>query len=232
MPDDIFRIVVTVAVGIAALAFVVQAAILFAMYRTTRKMQESTSRLMGKIEPAVQRVGPALDRFEPFLEKVGPAIDRMGSVVDRVGPLFDKAGPAIERIGPMADKIGVLAERASAVAATTNRVIDETRPRIAQISSETVSLVSTAREQVEHFGEILHDAGDRARVRLEQVDKAVDNTVEQVENVSEAMKRAVMRPVKEVNGLAAGISAAVSTLVRGQRKSSVDAATQDEEMFI
>jgi hypothetical protein len=53
-----------------------------------------------------------------------------------------------------------------------------------------------------------------------------------VENVSDAMKRAVMRPVKEVNGLAAGISAAVSTLVRGQRKSSVDAATQDEEMFI
>jgi hypothetical protein len=46
------------------------------------------------------------------------------------------------------------------------------------------------------------------------------------------MKRAVMRPVREVNGIAAGISAAVSTLVRGHRKSSVDEATQDEEMFI
>jgi hypothetical protein len=45
------------------------------------------------------------------------------------------------------------------------------------------------------------------------------------------MKRAVMRPVREANGLAAGISAAVSTLVR-PRKSSPDAATQDEEMFI
>jgi hypothetical protein len=41
-----------------------------------------------------------------------------------------------------------------------------------------------------------------------------------------------MRPVREVNGIAAGISAAVSTLVRGQHKSSVDSATQDEEMFI
>ena len=47
------------------------------------------------------------------------------------------------------------------------------------------------------------------------------------------MKRAaVMRPVLEVNGLAAGISAAVSTLMKGSRKSSVDTAVQDEEMFI
>jgi len=46
------------------------------------------------------------------------------------------------------------------------------------------------------------------------------------------MKRAVMRPVREANGIAAGISAAVSTLVKRPRKSSVDSATQDEEMFI
>ena len=46
------------------------------------------------------------------------------------------------------------------------------------------------------------------------------------------MKRAVLRPVREVNGLAAGISAAVSTLVKGTRQSFVDAAVQDEEMFI
>jgi hypothetical protein len=41
-----------------------------------------------------------------------------------------------------------------------------------------------------------------------------------------------MKPVREVNGLAAGISAAVSTLMHHQRRSSVDSATQDEEMFI
>jgi hypothetical protein len=45
------------------------------------------------------------------------------------------------------------------------------------------------------------------------------------------MKHAAMRPAREVNGLAAGVSAVISTLVRG-RKSPVDAATQDEEMFI
>ena len=55
--------------------------------------------------------------------------------------------------------------------------------------------------------------------------------MEHVEQAGESVKKAVMRPVREVNGLAAGLSAAVATLVKG-RKSSVASATQDEEMFI
>src|SRR5437870_3227464 len=128
MPEDTFRIVVTAAVALAALAFVVQAAILFAIYRTSRKMEQRTTQFIEEIEPVMHRVGPTLDR-------AGPAIDKIGPIVERIGPMLDKAGPAIERIGPMADKIGVFAERASAVASTTNRMIDENRPRIAQISS-------------------------------------------------------------------------------------------------
>src|SRR5260370_1354838 len=80
------------------------------------------------------------------------------------------------------------------------------------------------------LGELLHEGAERARHRLEQIDSTVESTVEQVEHVGETVKRAVMRPVKEVNGLAAGISAAVATLVKKPRKSSVDSATQDEEM--
>jgi hypothetical protein len=82
------------------------------------------------------------------------------------------------------------------------------------------------------LGSIIHDVSDRARERIDQIDRSVDNTVEHVEQVGEAVKRAALRPVREVNGLAAGISAALSTLVHGTRRSSVDHATQDEEMFI
>jgi hypothetical protein len=78
----------------------------------------------------------------------------------------------------------------------------------------------------------LRDANDRTHARLEQIDHAVEVTVKQIENVSGTVKSFVLRPVREVNGIAAGISAMVSTLVRGRRKNSVDSATQDEEMFI
>ena len=60
MPEDTFRIVVTVAVALAALAFVVQAAIVFAMYRASRKMEQKAVKFMDGIEPVMQRVGPTL----------------------------------------------------------------------------------------------------------------------------------------------------------------------------
>jgi methyl-accepting chemotaxis protein len=144
-------------------------------------------------------------------------------------------GPAVEQIvektSIFMERGGQLVKTANQVAFTANQILQETRPKIANLSDETLAIVHSGREQVERMGDLLHDAGDRARTRLEQVDHAVESTVNQIENVSGTVKSAVMRPVREVNGLAAGISAAVSTLVRGH-KSSVDSATQDEEMFI
>jgi len=158
-------------------------------------------------------------------QKVGPLADRAEPVIEKLGPMIDNIALAAKKVGPAADQV-------ESVLATTNRIMEETRPRISELSVEAVEIVRSGRQQVERIGELLQDAGDRARTRLEQIDQAVDNTVEQVGQVGDAMKRAVLRPVREVNGLAAGISAAVSTLVHRSRKPSVDQATQDEEMFI
>jgi len=202
MPDDLFRIVITAAVLLATIAFVVQAGVAIALYRVARKMQ--------------QKVFPLIERAEVVVGKAGPMIDKIGPVLDKVGPVLQKAGPAVDQV------IEVLN--------TTRMILEDTRPRIAEIAAEAAAIARTSRRQVEHFGSLVHDAGDRAKDRLDQIDHSVDATIAHVEEAGESVKRAVMRPVREVNGLAAGISAAVSTLVR--RKSSVDSATQDEEMFI
>jgi hypothetical protein len=196
MPEDVFRIVVTGAVVIAALAFVVQAAMMAAVARTVRKMQEESEPLMVQATPVIARLGPAIDKLQAFTDKAGPTVESVGEVLE--------AG---------------------------RRILDESRPRIAEISNEVAAIAKTGREQVERLGNLLQDAGDRARTRLDQIEGAMDSTVEHVEQAGEAVKKAVLRPVREANGIAAGISAAVSTLMRG-RKYSVDSATQDEEMFI
>ena len=138
----------------------------------------------------------------------------------------------VEQAGVLAKRVTELTTSANQVIVTANNIMLDARPDIREIADEASAIVRTGREQVERLGELLHDAGDVARSRIQQIDQAVTSTVEQVEHVGESVKSAVMRPVREVNGLAAGISAAVSTLVRRQHKSSVDAATQDEEMFI
>jgi hypothetical protein len=239
MTEDVFRIVVTAGVVLASLAFVVQAGIMFAILRVSRKAQESAQQFTAKAEPVIAAVGPVLDRAGIVIAKAGPVIDRMGPMMDRLGPAIGKIGPTIDKVGPAIDeaklavaKAGAFVERATEIAVTTNLVIEDVRPHVEQIGHEVSEITRLGREQVERLGDLLHDAGDKTRARLEQIDHTVDATIEQVEQVSGAVKRAVMKPVREVNGLAAGISAAVGTLVRGQRRSSVDSATQDEEMFI
>jgi methyl-accepting chemotaxis protein len=209
--EDTFRMVVTAAVALASIAFVVQAMAMFALYRVARRMQ--------------QKVGPLADQAEPVIGKLGPMIGEIGLAAQSFGPMIDKVGLAAGKVAPVADQLEL-------VLATANRIMEETRPRISELSGEAVEIVRSGREQVERIGELLHDAGDCARTRLEQIDQAVESTVEQVGQVGDAVKRAVLRPVREVNGLAAGISAAVATLVHHSRKPSVDQATQDEEMFI
>lgn len=225
MSDEVFRIIVAVAVSLAALAFVIQAVVVIALYRGTKQTGEKVTQLLAGAKPILAKVEPVLDR-------IGPTIDRIGPVIDQIGPALEKAGPALERIGPAADKVGEMVEKAGVVLSTANGIMEETRPQIQEISTQAAAIAKSGREQVERLGSLLHDAGDRARTRLEQLDHTVENTVGQVEQVGDSVKRAVMKPVREVNGLAAGISAAVSTLVHGTRKSSVDSATQDEEMFI
>ena len=72
MTEDIFRTVVAAAVAMAALAFIVQAAIVFAIYRTARKTQEKAEKFIKELEPVFHRVGPTLDRVGPVLDKIGP----------------------------------------------------------------------------------------------------------------------------------------------------------------
>ena len=156
-------------------------------------------------------------------EKAEPLIDKAEPAIGQVKALVEKSHPVIEKISGLSDKAGDLV-------ANVNRLVNESRPKINQISDEAVAIVKSGHEQVDKVGELLQDAAGRARTRLDQIDLAFDGTVAHVEQVSEQVKRAVMRPVREVSGVAAGISAAVSALRR--KKAPVDAATQDEEMFI
>ncbi|MBZ5576300.1 MAG: hypothetical protein LAP40_07070 [Acidobacteriia bacterium] len=158
-------------------------------------------------------------------KKIFPLVDQLQTVSADAVPVLEKFGPMIDRVTPAMDAT-------NRVLAAAEKLINETRPRVAEIATEAVAISKSSRQQVERIGELLGDAGEKARVRLDQIDRSVDQTVEHLEQAGDAMKRAVLRPVREVNGVAAGISAAVSALVHGTRRPSVDHATQDEEMFI
>jgi ABC-type transporter Mla subunit MlaD len=246
MTDDIFRIVVMTAVVLAGVGFVVQAGMAILLYRVVRRMQQQTGALVDRAEPVIEKLGPLIDKAGPVIDRAGPmmakagvAIDKAGVAIDKAGAVIEDVGAAVDRItltvekaGPVIDRAGPVLADAGRVLTTTNRILEEARPRITEISAEALEITKSGRQQVERIGNLVNDASERASARLDQIDQAVESTVHQVQQAGDAMKRVVMRPVREVNGIAAGISAAVSTLVHGTRKAHPDAATQDEEMFI
>jgi hypothetical protein len=218
MDDSAFRIVIAIGVGVVAIAFVVQAIAMSALYRVAQAIQV-------RVEAFTRQAEPVLTKLQPVVEKLQPVVEKAGPLVDRLVPMVEKAGVAM-------GKVGAAAEGASGVIASVKLIVDDNRPKVSTVCNEAVAIADTSRQQVERLGGLLYEAEGRARSRLEQIDTAVGNTVENVEHAGESIRHAVLRPVREVNGLAAGISAAVATLVRGPRRSSVDSATQDEEMFI
>lgn len=129
---------------------------------------------------------------------------------DRIDPLVDKTGPILELVRTSATEI---------------------LPRMMDISADAVEISKTAREQIHRVGELLKDFSDRAMAQVARIDGAVEQTVGNVQNAGESVKDAVLKPVREVNGVLAGIKTAISVYSHG-RQQSVDHATQDEEMFI
>jgi hypothetical protein len=148
------------------------------------------------------------------------------AAIYRAGKEAQKAGKeAQHRLGPLVDRF-------EALITTSSKILEENRPRIADITAETLVIAKTARQQAERIGELIDDANGRAKARIAQIDRTVDHTLEQVEHAGEAVKSAVLKPVKEVNGIVAGVKAALNTYAQGGNRNSPENATQDEEMFI
>jgi ABC-type transporter Mla subunit MlaD len=211
MSEDAFRIVITAAVILACIAFIVQSAVMIALFGVVRKMQ--------------QKIAPLIEKGEAVATSAVPVIQKVKPLAEQAAATLQKAGPALEKVGPAIEKV-------TAILASTHQIIEDNRPRIAEITADGAAIIKSGREHAQNLGELLEDAGARARARIEQIDRSVDNTVEQVEQIGENVKRAALRPAREVNAIAAAISATLSTLVRGSRRPSVNHATQDEEMFI
>jgi len=145
MPDDIFRIIVAVGVVLAAMAFVVQAIVGIATLRAAKAMQTHILSLTEHAEPVIDRAGPVMEKVGPMIEKLGPALDSVAAAAAKFGPISDKT---------------------TALIAATHQVLDETRPKLSEISTEALEVVRTGRQQVERIGDLLTDASDRARNRL------------------------------------------------------------------
>lgn len=156
-------------------------------------------------------------KAEPLIELAKPIIPKVEGIVDQVKPIVAKVDDLVGKAQPIVVHGG--------------EILADAKPKISRIASDAVDIVNTGKQQVQDVSVFMKDFLGRAKSKVEKVDEAVDDTVEQVQHAGKAVKQTVLRPVRGVEGLVAGIRAGVATYAAGRRP-TVDNVTQDEEMFI
>jgi len=129
------------------------------------------------------------------------------------------------------DKIAPLVPKVDSLVETTKATVEQSRAQIAEISSRTNEILVSAKNQLAMVEEVVTDATARAKVQMERVELVLDDTINRAHETVATVHNGIMRPLQELNGIAAGIRAALAFLARNNRP-SVAQATSDEEMFI
>jgi len=124
------------------------------------------------------------------------------------------------------------------ILAKAESTLDQSRRSITELSGKFVEITDTASQmmdigkaQLVKLDSVITDASDRALVQLERAEMVVDDTVTRVHDSVAAVHNGIMKPIREVKGVATGVQTAISVFMRGGRP-SVAQATQDDEMFI
>lgn len=134
-------------------------------------------------------------------------------------------------ITSLRSQVSVFLPKAETFITSANQTITENQDHIKHITSRAADVLDTTQRNLVRVDTVVDDATQRAKIQLERLELIVDDTVGRVHNTVVALNKSVMRPVREVSGIASGVKAALDHLVRANRPTPAQ-ATSDEEMFI
>lgn len=127
-------------------------------------------------------------------------------------------------VNPLIPKVESLVEKA-------NATVEQSGKQITEITTRANDILDSTKRQLAIVEEVVGDAAARAKVQMERVELVIDDTLSRAHETVAVVHDGIMKPLREVNGIAAGVRAALGSLARGNRPTP-DRATSDEEMFI
>ena len=158
MPEDIFRWVVAAAVVLAALSFIVQAILVFGLYRTARTMQQRVTALADRVDPILESTRRLVEENRSKIAEIGDQaleITRMGKAeVARismlVGEVSDRARLKIASLdSALDDAAGSLQNTATSVRYAVLRPMREVHGLLAGFRAGLGALVYGRQETID-----------------------------------------------------------------------------------
>lgn len=143
----------------------------------------------------------------------------------------DKLDPLIPKVEAMLPKVEALVPKVELLVDSTRNTIDQSRQQIVEITTKANQILESTRSQLAMVEDVVADATSRARVQMDRAEIVLDDAMNRAQEAVAVVHSGIMRPLREINGIALGIKTAFAYLSRGNRP-SVAQATSDEEMFI
>ena len=129
------------------------------------------------------------------------------------------------------EKVMPIIPEVQAVVGVTKRTVERVEKHVEKIGDSSVEILNSTKQQLAKVDELVTDASTRAKVQMERAEMVLDDSMARVQQTVSLVQSGVLRPVREIHGVLAGIRTALAYLGRGGRP-TVDHATSDEEMFI
>jgi F0F1-type ATP synthase membrane subunit b/b' len=130
----------------------------------------------------------------------------------------------------MQDNVQRLLPKIEGLIDTSRQTVEDSRKQILDITSKTSDILETARKQLERVDSVLEDATARAHIQLEHAEMVLDDAMERAHDTVALVHTGIMKPLREIQGVAAGIRTVIQFLMRSRPNPTH--ATSDEEMFI
>jgi ElaB/YqjD/DUF883 family membrane-anchored ribosome-binding protein len=130
----------------------------------------------------------------------------------------------------MRDRVTTVLPKVDALMDSSRVAIDEARVTMAEFRTKSNQLLDSGQRQFGHLEAMLTDVAERSTKQLAYAEAVVQDALARVEDTVAMVHKGVVKPIRSISGLAAGVGAAVQYLM--SRRPNPERATLDEEMFI
>lgn len=118
-----------------------------------------------------------------------------------------------------------------AILGIARRTAEKAEKQVERIGTTSNAILDTTKQQLTKIDAMLTDLSSRAKVQMDRAELVLDDTINRVQETVSVVQSGVVRPVRELYGIMAGLRTMIMHLGRSRRP-TVDHATSDEEMFI
>lgn len=131
----------------------------------------------------------------------------------------------------MKERVDAFLPKAEKLIHTAETTLAESKSQLSEITTRANEILSITQAQMTRVDELMADASSRARVQLDRAETVLENTLNRVNDTVNTVHGTILRPIREITGVAAGVKAAMGHLLKGA-PANVAQVTTDEEMFI